>query len=211
MSSLHGSALVGNLDAIKSLLENKANVDEPDGNGDTALIAVARAAGSNPSMKSIMMMEYLVKTARANSLSRSPSSGETVSEILSKNLQNRDDPLMSNLFALLGRNCSSPTKETPTTSPRRVERSEELKKLLNMHIPDAKKPVPYREASSRPQTPPPTAEVLKLRAENEVLRKEVDRLRDIVNKMNPQEQLKTMYARLVQLEAIESELNNLKL
>jgi hypothetical protein len=122
-------------------------------------------------------------------------------------VEKKDDPLVSNLFSLLG----SPKKETPIASPRRVERSDELKKLLNMHIPDIRKPVPYRESTSRPQTPPPSAEVLKLRAENEALRKEVDRLREIINKMNPQEQLKTMYARLVQLEAIESELNNLTL
>lgn len=204
--SLHEAAVSGNLDLVRSLLDNRsANVDERDENGDTALVAVAKTAGPHPSLKSIMMMEYLIKTAKADTGVKS--SEGTILDILNKSVEKKDDALVSNLFSLLG----SPKKETPMTSPRRVERSDELKKLLNMHIPDIRKPVPYRESTSRPQTPPPSAEVLKLRAENEALRKEVDRLREIINKMNPQEQLKTMYARLVQLEAIESELNNLTL
>ena len=197
--SLHEAALAGNLDAVKSLIENKANVNEKDEAGDNALVAVARAAGTSPSLRSIMMMEFLIKTAKADT--------NGVYDILSKSIEKQENPMMTNLFALLG----SPKKETPMVSPRRVERSDELKKLLNMHIPDIRKPVPYREATSRPQTPPPSAEVIKLRAENEALRNEIDRLRDIIAKMSPQEQLKTMYARLVQIEAIEAELNNLTL
>ena len=197
--SLHEAAIGGNLDTVKSILESKVNVDEKDDAGNTALMAVARAAGTHPPLRSIMMMEFLIKTAKADT--------KHVYEILSDCIVKQDDPLVSNLFLLLG----SPKKETPTVSPRKIERSDDLKKILNMHIPDIRKPVPYREQTSRPQTPPPTAEVLKLRAENEALRNEVDRLRDMINKMNPQEQLKTMYARLVQIEAIESELNNLTL
>lgn len=202
--SLHETAVSGNLDAVKSLLEGKANVDELDTSGLTPLLAVAKSAGPAPPFKSIMMMEYLVKTAKADTNFRC--SEGTVVDILNNSVENKNDPLVCNLMSVLG----SPKKDN-TMSPRRLERTEEMKKILNMHIPDIRKPVPYRESTSRPQTPPPTAEVLKLRAENEALRKEVDRLREIVNKMNPQEQLKTMYARLVQLEAIESELNNLTL
>ena len=204
--SLHEAAVSGNLESVKALLESKADVNSVDDNGDTSLVAVAKAYISNHSLKSIMVMEYLVKQAKADTSIRS--SQGTAMEILEGSPKNTNDPLVSNILTFLG----SPKKETtPTISPRRVERTEELKKLLNMHIPDISKPVPYRESTSRPQTPPPSAEVLKLRAENEALRKEVDRLRDIVNKMNPQEQLKVMYSRLVQLEAIESELNNLTL
>jgi len=197
--SLHEAAIGGNLDTVKSILESKVNVDETDDAGNTALMAVARAAGTHPSLRNIMMMEFLIKTAEADT--------RHVYEILSDCIVKQDDPLVANLFLLLG----SPKKETRTVSPRKIERSDDLKKILNMHIPDIRKPVPYREQTSRPQTPPPSAEVLKLRAENEALRNEVDRLRDMINKMNPQEQLKTMYARLVQIEAIESELNNLTL
>jgi ankyrin repeat protein len=202
--SLHEAAVSGNLDAVKSLIEGNANVDELNDSGLTPLIAVAQSAGPTPPFKSIMIMEYLVKTGKANVNFRGPQG--TVVDILNQVVENKNDPLVCNLFGVLG----SPKKDN-TPSPRRVERTEELKKILNMHIPDARKPVPYREDTSRPQTPPPSAEVLKLRAENQALRKEIDRLRDIVNKMNPQEQLKTMYARLVQLEAIESGLNNLTL
>lgn len=51
----------------------------------------------------------------------------------------------------------------------------------------------------------------KLKAENEALRDELERIRMIVNQLNPRKQLKLLYARLVQLESIQSVLENIDL
>jgi len=225
-SQLSAAVENGNLELIKSLVAQKA---DPNACIESPLITVLQE--HELSFKSMMILEFLVKTGRADLTKKSISTGETALEIAQKIFEplspRKADPLVVSTLTLLG---ESPKPQTPPSSPPKpVKRTEAMNKLLNMHIPDIRKPVPYRESSSvlsptQQVSPSPhvpsttvsttvdnTGEILSLRAENEALKSEISRLRSLLNQTNPEEQLKKLYARLVQIEAIENQLNNISI
>lgn len=122
----------------------------------------------------------------------------------------------------------SPKCESPK-SARPIERSESLKKLLEFKPGVVKRPStpPKHELESPMAHTPPRfspklnpvpreesfnqvieleSENEKLRAENAALRDEVKRYRTTMSKFDARQQLKELYARLIQLESIESAL-----
>jgi hypothetical protein len=223
----------GNMEIIKSLVgEGGMDLNSiTDTNGDPPLVVLIRTHAL--SFKSMMILEYLVRQAKID-VSKTSASGETALDlarsVFDESSPRRKDPLVLSALRLLEQPISQiplntgvppsgdpaseppvsatpvPVALTPPSSPsnNQIKRSDNVKRLLNMHIPDIRKPVPYRESVDSS-----ASSIACLKAENEALRAEVERLRDLVNKMNPEEQLKRMYARLVQIEAIECQLKNI--
>jgi len=96
----------------------------------------------------VMMVETLVKSGKAD-VAITDSEGRTPFDILSLNLnQGTAGSLAQDLLPLL----EPRTVAIPATQPQTVDRTESVRKLLEMHILDVSKPVPYRELS--PRTPP---------------------------------------------------------
>ena len=187
------------------LLKAKANPELRDENNDTPLDVLKRR--ENP----CAVTAELVKL-----LDRAPSPRKTQEQLGSprKGMGDPDSPRKESTGKELG-DSESPTKES---ARRGVERSESLKKLLEFS--------PIRQQASPPRKPttPPNEESPKighsrvieletenekLRAENSALRDEVKRFRATMSKLDARQQLKELYARLIQLESIESTLEQL--
>jgi hypothetical protein len=226
----------GSFELVKTLVSYKA---DPNAVGKEHVLHKI-CTTNNISMKTVMIADVLIK-AKAD-VDRPNKDNDKPLDLIKKRADLTGNPFASELIKLFSSpNSMSPSKsmESPK-SARTVERSESLKKLLNIG------PIPLK----RPSTPPkeeldetpkcrtvpaelttptspklfrserPASESLsrvlelekeneKLKAENAALRDEVKRFRTTMSKFDARQQLKELYARLIQLESLESALESL--
>ena len=205
---LHVAVRNGPLELVRLLIASKADVNATNSNNETPLHVVMKA--DTMSMRNVMVIENLVKNGKAK-LDIKNIDGKMPIDMLKEVIsRGKGGAMPDELIKLL---------EPKPPESKIVERTDSMKKLLTLNIPDARKPVPYRECS--PRTPPPSddmtlqsaradsSEMAKLRAENEALRTELTRIRGVLSRLDPKKQLKNLYTRLIQLEAIESELKQI--
>lgn len=222
MTPLHAAVSQGPLELVQVLLNAKSNVDAKNISSETPLHLIVK---SGPlTMKAVMMIETLVKSGKAD-VAVTDSDGKTLFDILSLSVnEGKAGSLAQDVLPLLNLR----TVETPATQPQTGERTESVRKLLEVHIPDLSKPVPYRELS--PRTPPVSPkriflpeeavnpplpvnsgiiqENARLVADYAALREELFRIRDQLSRIDPKHQLKRLYTRLIQLESIETALRD---
>lgn len=253
---LHVAVSNGPLDIVRSLISAKADPNSVNIEGETPLHMLAHE--TRVTMRAVMIADALVKAGTL--LTVKNKDDKTAFELFKSHQPDVAGPLLPELLNIVQFDATINNPNTLLS----IKRSDSLKKLLTLTLPDQRRPVPYRECSPRaktsretvvtdknvistPSTPPPPQpekvepskppkddspiekqsldlrysnppkdgeymkENAKLKAENEALRDELERIRMIVNQLNPRKQLKLLYARLVQLESIQSVLENIDL